>query len=251
MTQSSLEKSRSDRRVLKPIFRLAERAMTFPAMITDVHALASDLVRVTLEAEQFRDGLWQPGDKIDVEIAQLSYRAYTPSAVDARLGRLEIMVFDHGQGAGSRRLCTSKAGETLRVRGPKSSTRLSAEPGTLAFFGDETSFGLLVARKSQDPDFRGAGSFIEASSPSRLAPTLAALDLERTHILQRTNSAAPLAGVTRQLSTFLEKAPERQAILTGRAHAIQTIRKQLLAQGICKSTLISHAFWAEGKTALG
>lgn len=251
MLQSSPEHSRSDRRILKPVFRLAERAMTYPVTVTRVSALALDLAQVTLQAEQFRDAAWQPGDKIDVEVAELSYRAYTPSAVNRRLGHLEILVFDHGHGSGSRRLCASQPGETLRVRGPKPSTLMDGQPGTLFLAGDETSLGLLVARKSQDPEFTGAHALIEATAPSSLTPVLAKLGLEATTLLKRASSEAHLTSAVQQVSAFLENRPDRKAILTGQAASIQSIRRQLLAQGICKSNLVSHAFWAQGKIALG
>lgn len=251
MVHSSPDPSGSKRRALTPIFTLAERAMTHPATITDLRALAPEFVQVTLQADQFRNAPWQPGDKIDAEVAPLSYRAYTPCCIDRRSGLLKIVVFDHGKCAGSRRLSISRAGEIIRVRGPKSSTPMLAADGNLSLFGDETSIGLLAARQSQCPDFRGDGSVIETSVPGALGQALTKLALDRATVVPHAGDNAHLPGVARQIFEFLGKEPGRKVILTGQANSIQIIRKHLLSQGACKSRIASHAFWAKGKIALG
>lgn len=251
MVQPSPETNRLDRRALKPIFKLAERAMTYPARITKVVALGPDLARVTLHASQLCEAEWQPGDKLDVEVAQLSYRAYTPCLIDPHMGLAEILVFDHGQSAGSRRLCAARAGETVRIRGPKTSTPLSGQAGAVSFFGDETSIGLLVAHKYQDPCFVGAGAWIEASSAQSIGAVLNQLDLAKATLLQRAPSASHLERAADQIFRGMTDDPCRSVVLTGQASSIQSVRKHLLARGIHKSRIITHAFWAEGKVALG
>ncbi len=233
------------------VLGLAELAMTRPVTLVKSAALAPNLHVLTLASDHFSDVHWEPGQKVDVQIGKLAYRAYTPCRLDKVKGELDLLVFRHGQGPGSQRLCELPIGETLRLRGPKDSTNINELTGKLAIFGDETSIALMIAHQAQDPEFDGQDSILETNAASPLRQTLKTLGLGKTIVMTRQELDEHLNVAASTFSGFLDKAAENQVVLSGRAASVQMLRKKLISFGIQKSKLITHAFWAEGKVALG
>lgn len=236
---------------LTPIVKLLEQTVTAEARVSHADRVAGKFVSFSLESSAFRAPRWQPGDKVDFQIGALSYRAYTPVRVDSDTGRMELLVYLHGHSPGARRVSLLRGGETVRIYGPRRSTTLSAAPERLGIFGDETSLALMAARQVQDTGFDGAACIVETDDPETTGQILGALGLGQAQLHQRRQDGGHLKAAGSRALSWLREQADRQMLLTGRARSIQALRKALLAGDVGKDRIQTHAFWADGKTALG
>lgn len=246
-----LPPQRSRSRAMTHVLSAAERIMTYPVTAISSAPVVPDLYHVQLSSERFADLAWQPGDKVDVQVGDLDYRAYTPWRIDRSLRIMDLLVFRHGNGRGSERLCRLEAGEALRLRGPKQSTVLDHPACRLFFFGDESSIGALLAHKSQDPEFRGEGSVLETFRQPWLCEALMRLELDACRVVAGVEGGDHLDPIARTFVQHLQSDARARLIATGRAGSIARLKKRLRAAQISGARVETHAFWAEGKMGLG
>lgn len=244
-------RSKSRLATLRPVVNILERAITEEATILSVTCMAEKFVWLSLTSDAFGTPCWEAGDKVDFQIDALSYRSYTPVNMDVKKEQMDLLIYLHGASQGTKAISRLKRGETVRIYGPRRSTKLATPPSCLAIFGDETSLALMAARKTQDPAFDGADCLIETDDPLITGQMAAHLGLQKALLFQRTDESHHLNAASTHAQQWLAEKTERKILLTGRAHSIQHMRKALLTSGIDKHRLESHAFWADGKTALG
>ncbi|SNZ21262.1 siderophore-interacting protein [Cohaesibacter gelatinilyticus] len=253
MQQSMQSSARSKSRLvsLRPVVNMLERVITEEARILNASIKAEKFVSLSLVSDAFTAPSWEPGDKVDFQIDALSYRSYTPVRMDVQKGQMDLLIYLHGDSPATRCVSRLKRGEMVRIYGPRRSTRLGALPSCLSIFGDETSLALMAARKAQNLDFCGAECLVETDDVPSSTQMLDMLGLKDAKLFQRSKDSEHLKEMALQAHRWLSEKTERQILLTGRAHSIQFLRKALIASGIDKSRIESHAFWADGKTALG
>jgi NADPH-dependent ferric siderophore reductase len=132
-----------------------------PAMIADfveprfarkcrvdaVEWLAPTLRRIRLAGPALADLGVLPGQEVQFRVDATAFLHYTPSAYD-RTGALEMLVFLHHRGPGSRWCEQLVEGRTVSLLGPGGRFRL-ADARTHVFLGDETCLGLFAALSAQ------------------------------------------------------------------------------------------------------
>lgn len=127
----SLNPERSDCTILNrethfPIGAPTSRAITRPARVSEVHGEAADVLRLVLEDPQGRDlPDWTPGAHIDVRIGDFE-RKYSLCGEGNDRKRMEIAILRDPAGSGGSAYIHDvvRAGDMLRIRGPKNHFQL-------------------------------------------------------------------------------------------------------------------------------
>lgn len=235
----------------KPPGRLNQALRRFlmkRATVVAVEPLADRFGLITLEGEALTGAHWTPGQKIQIAMGSgFLARTYTPMNWDSSLGRTRILGYAHGEGPGSSWLRRLEPGVECDIFGPRASLDVAGLTGPLAVFGDETSLGLAHALASQRRD--GALScFFEVGDVDNAKPVVARLGLPDGALLARTSDDAHLAAMAASLTRLA--ATGATFILTGRAVAIQELRRALKHHGIAPARVAAKAYWAPGKVGL-
>jgi ferric-chelate reductase (NADPH) len=246
MAQGTLSRS-----PIASIIGAVERVATYPVELCEACDFSGRFRHLVFAAKRLRSISWIPGQKVDVQLGTLSYRAYTPMVVDKLSGRLELLVYTHGLGPAARMLAELELRAQVRMFGPRSSTYLTGFVPSVRAFGDETSVALLAAQRTVDSKFSGKGCFLESDAPEPLQAVLAYLGLHDTTIVQRKADGTHLNLVADCLRESLLRVPDQKILLTGRAISIQTVQRALRSAASTKGQIIARAFWADGKVALG
>ena len=215
------------------IFRIAQ--------VVEVSAPAPSFRRITLAGDALRDVGWQPGDKLQVFLSGVGTRAYTPMLWDAALGRTALLVYVHGASPGAAWARDAAVGDRVQLFGPRRSIATDGQTSILVF-GDETSIGLVCAL-SQARDGAQVSAVLEASRPAEAESALRTLGVE-ARLVQRTASDQHLSEVGEHLRSALRAQPGALLVMTGRARAIQSLKRVLGAKAATK------AYWAPGKVGL-
>lgn len=217
------------------------------ATILRADALGPRFRRLVLRGPELAGVTWTPGDKLQVFLPGVGTRTYTPTRWDGSAGETELIAFLHGQGPGARWASDVQVGDTVQVFGPRGSLVVG---GSSVVVGDETSLGLVCA---QGPEPRAV---LEVTSPSDVQAALDALELSGITLVERAaddaHGPALVDAVARALAEPSPAGHARAAELvsSGRAAAIQIVRRGLKARGIDLGRGRTKAYWAPGKTGL-
>ncbi|MBW7969733.1 siderophore-interacting protein [Bradyrhizobium sp. BR 10289] len=219
-----------------------------PARVTSVETLSPRFRLIALESEALKDVVWTAGQKVQVAMgAGLSARTYTPMSWDTAHGRTRLLAFTHGDGPGSRWASGLRDGDTCQFFGPRRSLDLAGLMPPVVLFGDETSFGLAAALRS-NLHAGGALHMFEATEIVEARHVLEAIHLNEARLIARNAGDAHLATVEAE---FLRLAANgAQFVLTGKASSIQRVSRTLKAAGVASSRIKAKAYWAPGKTGL-
>jgi NADPH-dependent ferric siderophore reductase len=221
------------------------RVVLREARVAEVRDLGLRMYAIDLRGDALRGATWTAGDKLQVLLPTRDVRTYTPIAWDAQRGGATLVAFDHGEGPGAAWTRMVMAGDALRFVGPQRSVQRGARP--LVVFGDETSFATAVALARAEPAQPLAGVF-EVVDAAR-ASVLAALGVDSATVLERTADDAHLAHAAAAITRALERHPGAELLLTGRGHAIQSIRSRLRTSRARERGRVKP-YWALGKTGL-
>ena len=228
------------------IERVVTRVLMRAVRVSAVETPQSDFRLISLQGESLRQCAWLPGDKIQLKLdGGLHTRTYTPFEHDPRAGRMRIVAYCHGRGPGSDWARAAHAGEARALFGPRASLNLQNLASCTVLFGDETSFGLAAALQGEEPGLR---CVFEVAAPAQARPVLEALGVEHARLIERRGDDAHL---DEPLDAIRRSAELRTSfVLTGRAPAIQRLRRALKAQGIDGAQLRSKPYWAPGRSGL-
>ena len=219
-----------------------------PARVAAVESLSPRFRLIALEGEALKDVAWTAGQKIQVAMgAGLSARTYTPMSWDTGRGKTCLLAFAHGDGPGSRWTSGLHEGATCQFFGPRRSLDLADLDAPVVLFGDETSFGLAAALRS-NLKAGGALHLFEASDVAEAKQALDAVSLGEARLIARSASDDHLATVEAEILRLA--ASGAQFVLTGKASSIQRIGRALKAAGVAPSRIRAKAYWAAGKTGL-
>jgi ferric-chelate reductase (NADPH) len=230
-------------RIERALIRLLMR----PSTVVAVEALSPHFRLVDLAGDALKGVAWSPGQKLQIMLNGLrTARTYTPMCWDEREGRTRLLAWSHGEGPGSQWAETVTQGDPCQFFGPRRSLDVSGLAGPLVLFGDETSFALAAAL-SQTRD-HALHLLFEVSDIQECEPVLQALGLGHAVLVERTADDGHLSSLDDRLRHVAHG--NAGVVLTGRAPAIQSMRRTLKVVGIGSSRIRTKAYWAPGNVGL-
>jgi len=211
--------------------------------------LSESFERVDFVSEALRGARFSAGDKLQI-MSDGGPRTYTPFAFDATAGTLSVLIYFHGDGPSRRWGQSLLEGARAHALGPRGSLALASETGSIALFGDETSFGLARALFEARGSASGLGFAFEVSDAAQSQRALEALAVPNVTLVQRSAGDAHLPELEGRLRTIVARDAATRLVLTGNASSIQTLRKRLKAEPIAHAGQLVKAYWAPGKRGL-
>jgi ferric-chelate reductase (NADPH) len=227
-----------------------ERLFFRQLIVAEVTDLAGHFRLIDFSGEALRDVAWVPGQKVQFHLGNLTTRTYTPINWDSTAGRMQTLMFLHGNGPGSAWAASLKKGDACQFLGPRSSLNFFDIKGPVMFFGDETSVGAAAALRAATNPEHDQHFVFEVSSIIETQDVIARMELQRVTLIKRQSQNTHLEAVEAFLETNGSKLGLPQWVFTGKAQSIQTIRKALNARRMLMSALKVKAYWATGKTGL-
>lgn len=206
-----------------------------------VERTSPNIVRVVVEGEPIKSAIWNPGDKVKVDVGGGELRSYTPSRVDLQAGTFEFFAVLYGQGAGAAFANRVQPGDLIRYFGPKGSLKFPEQkPQWAVFFGDESTIGV-------------AKSCLSALAPE--VNTLGALEIDDDDMGGVSSLGLPLELLPRSgergqvlvdhLATLdLPRDKPGVVWLSGEATSVLALRQAILDRGITKDQLSLKAYWS-------
>ena len=229
------------------------RLMAGAVQVDAVHALSPRFRLLSLRGAALRVREHVPGDKLQVRVAGMAFRTYTPLRRGAGDDTLELLAHVHGPGPAARWLDGVAPGDACHVLGPRRSLDLAAIDRSTVFFGDETSLALALALCTTALGGLDTHFIFETGD---VAETRALLDtlghgmLRHAWLLERRADDGHLAEVESALLRYAKADAWRQYVLTGRAAALQRATGALRRAGARPSQMLVKAYWAPGKTGM-
>ena len=224
--------------VSRPLFRTVR--------VVEVEEL-TDRVRlvslVGLEA-----GSWRPGDKVQVRMAGLTTRTYTPVAAPAGADGLRLVGFVHGDGPGARWVRGLEPGAEAAVFGPRRSLDCSGLEGRVVVVGDETSVGLVAAVAGVAAT--EVEAILEATDPDDVRAPAARLGLAEAQVVVRVDDGAHRPVLAGLVAERLGDGDDVTLVVSGDAATVAAVRRHLKEVGVRPARTLAKAYWAEGRRGL-
>lgn len=217
--------------------------------VTRVTRLSEHFERIDFVGDALRGARFCTGDKLQLAFED-GPRTYTPFSFDGARGALSTLVYLHGDGPSARWATRVTEGDRAFAFGPRSSLRLSPEPGRIALFGDETSFGLARSLREARSEPSELSCVFEVSHARESRTVLDALELPDAELVERQGGEAQLAQVEARLRASLARDAGARLVLTGKAQSIQTLRTRLRAEPAARAEQLVKAYWSPGKRGL-
>ena len=228
-----------------------------PASVASVRALSVRLRLVTLRSPAFRTLVAAPGDKLQLRVAGMSFRTYTPLRLTGDADALDFVGCLHGGATPAAKwLADARAGDACHVRGPRRSMDLAAIRQSTVFFGDETAIGLAAALCTLPLGGLDTHFVLEvddADDTRRALGALAGLGLDRlrqAQLVQRRVDGAHLDEVEEIFARLAGADAFRHFVLAGHARSIQRLVRVLRHAGVAPARMLAKAYWAPGKVGL-
>jgi len=205
--------------------------------IVEVEWLSASLRRIVWSEPQTPE--LRVGDKIKVHVGEGAMRSYTPSAIDAVNGRLEMIAHVHGHGVGSDWARDLGVGDTITYMGPAKSFVLGDNPAPWAvFYGDETAIGLAKVLVSHSGVERILGA-IELEEASQGVVEASGLELDEV-----TKHEGGETGLVAHLEALEFPEGRGEFWLSGEASSILALRESILNMGVGRDQIRLKAYWS-------
>lgn len=193
----------------------------------------------------------QPGQEFSFRFGDsfiTSSRHYSVRRFDRARGTLELLVFLHGHGPGSRWAEWLRPGDTVHLWGPGGNLVARPEPSFHLFVGDETALGAfsgIVETLPKTADVLGVIT-IDAGNDA----IVRAAGLTFVAVPRHTDGDPD-----RRMLSLLERwnlpSHDAAAYVAGRAQTVSAVRQLLVrTHGWSKDRIAIRAFWSEGKAGL-
>jgi len=221
--------------------------------VAAVHALSPRFRLVSLRSEALRRVAHVPGDKVQVRVAGMAWRTFTPFRLGEGDDALEVLGYVRDAGPAGGWLSAVAPGDRCHVLGPRRSMDLAAIDRSTVFVGDETSLGLALALCGTPLGGLDTHFIFEVEDVAEVRSVLEAMGrgmLQHAWLLQRRSDGAHLVEVEAALARYAGADSFRQYVLSGRSPTIQRLQRVLRAAGARASQILSKAHWAPGKAAL-
>jgi len=225
--------------VSRPLFRAAR--------VDRVEDLTPRVRLASFTAEGLAPGSWRPGDKVQVRMAGLTTRTYTPIATEGGADGFRIVGFVHGDGPGAGWVRGLEPGVEVAVFGPRRSIDCSRLEGRVVVVGDETSVGLAAA-------VAGVGGAIvetlfEATDPDDVRVPAERLGLGVDEVVARQGGGAHLPALVELVAERLAGG-DATLVVSGDAATVAAVRRHLKDTGVRPARTLAKAYWAEGRRGL-
>lgn len=222
----------------KAIRGAAARTLGKSGRVTQLQWVSERVLRVGIEGRAFGGRGFEPGVKIKIHVGDGQLRSYTPAAVDAAAGSMDLVVHVHGESAAGAWARALKVGDDVHFVGPASS--MPGPDGPVpwaAFYGDETALGLAEAiLAALEPDTPVLGA-IEAAPEDCAAIEALPLDAVIRGDSHGDALVAHLADAT---------LPQGPGVvwLSGEASSVLALRQALLDRGLVRKQLRIKPYWS-------
>lgn len=229
------------------------RLMTQATRVDAVHVLSPRFRLLSLRHDVPGRVPHRPGDKVQLRIARMAFRTFTPFRLDAAEGAFGLLGYAHGGTPASRWLQSVAPGDRCHVRGPRRSMDLAAIDRSTVFVGDETSLGLALALCGTPLGGVDTHFIFEVSDAAEVRSVLQALGhgmLQHAWLVERRADGTHLAEVETALARYAGADSFRQYVLSGHSATIQRLQRSLRGAGAKPSQMFVKAYWAAGKIAL-
>ena len=229
------------------VMKAVRRWMMRSSRVSAVTSLSDRFRVIELRGDALRGVPWTPGDKIQVAIGSgFTRRTYTPISWDAATGSVSLVVYLHGNGAGSQWASDVKIGDRCDFSGPRRSLDVGALTRETLLFGDETSFALAAACSGAQP--RETQYLFEVEDTIAAQAVIDRLGLRSADVIARQPDSGHYDAISQKLTHFV--MDDADVILTGQASTIRHLHHTLKRAGLPASRLRVKAYWAQGKTGL-
>lgn len=227
------------------------------ARVTHVERASSRARLIGLADPSLEDLDWTPGQHVRVlvtgplnglgDLLRTTLRTYSIWSREA--DRIELCIFEHGDGPGTQWARTVQAGDEVSFRRPEG--RLVLDPGAPyhLFVGEETATVPFGAMLRALPDGSEAYAVLEAQDASaRLAlPGEAQVDW----VDRGEEPAAESAALVKALSAASLPDAPGIAYVAGEARTCQAVRTHLVRErGWPRRSVIVKPFWTPGKRGM-
>jgi ferric-chelate reductase (NADPH) len=192
-------------------------------------------------------GSWRPGDKVQVRMAGLTTRTYTPVAAEAGADGFRIVGFVHGDGPGARWVRGLELGVQAAVFGPRRSLDCSGLTGRVVAVGDETSVGLVAAVAGVAAT--DVEAIFEATDPEDVLVPAERLGLPAPQVVRRHDGGAHRAALAERVAEQLGDG-DATVVISGDAATVAAVRRHLKEVGVRPARTLAKAYWAEGRRGL-
>jgi ferric-chelate reductase (NADPH) len=232
----------------RAILGMVGTRITAPARVEAVEAVSEHFRLIELVAEDLKSAVWQPAARIQIDTGDWEMRTYTPLSIDAASGRVRVLAFVHGDGAGSTWAGSVKPGDATHFTGPRRSLDLRGVSEPTVFFGDETSLAAARTLQAHLASDKATRLVFEVSSVTEALVVARRLELRDHRFFERRQGDAHLPEVVRALQGSLDEIAAKHLVMTGNGRSVQAIRKSLRpGPGVKHHT---KAYWVPGKSAL-
>ena len=193
---------------------------------------------ITIKGQALKKAQWIPGQKIQVQLKGDEMRSYTPTSWDESSGVMQTLVYMHGKGPGALWARDAKALDKVVVLGPKSSLKIDEAIKNVLFFGDETTFGLAYALKTNRSELN-FHFFFECNDISESALALKKFNLSDA----KTFGLNQMDNVANELKASFVHNGETKIILSGKQQSIVALRERLYAMDIPREYIDKKVYW--------
>jgi NADPH-dependent ferric siderophore reductase len=199
--------------------------------------------RLVLGGAELRNVRWTPGDKLQIFLPGVGTRTYTPLRWDSNAGETELVAYLHGDAPGAQWARSVQPGASVQAFGPRGSLEVGG-PVPAVVFGDETSLGLALANGA------AAATVLEVDDASAVQPALDVFGFQGAMLVPRQRDDAHIEAIADALLEALRAREGARLVFSGRAAAIQGVRKALKRRGVNLAGAKAKAYWAPGKVGL-
>lgn len=222
----------------------AFRKMYHPVKITEVEYLYPQLKRVRLEGDLYHTK-FTPGNVIEFRVTPTDYRHYTPSFYNKENGVCEVLFYIHDKGVGSEWASKLKTGMEITLLGPGGKLAYQKDYIHQVVFGDETSFGLMQCMQQESKRLQQEFYALMESNDEninwiKVLPSDVKIESVQNCLANPAEFAIKF--LEEKEWKFWQSLSQTCFYLTGRAKAIQAVRKWLLTQGIAMKQIKTEPY---------
>jgi ferric-chelate reductase (NADPH) len=232
----------------RAILGMVGSRITARARVEAVEAVTDHFRLIDIVADDLKSAVWQPAAKIQIDTGNWEMRTYTPLSIDAASGRVRVLAFVHGNGAGSTWARSAKPGDATHIKGPRGSLDLRGLAEPTVFFGDETSFAAARTLEAHLASKRATRLVFEVSSVTEALAVARRLELHDYQFFERREGDAHTPDVVRAVRGALDEIAAPHLVMTGNGLSIRAIRAALRSRG--RVEYHTRAYWVPGKAAL-
>jgi NADPH-dependent ferric siderophore reductase len=229
------------------------KLLAHETVVDAVHVLSPHFRVVSLRGDAARPLAFAPGDKVQVRVAGMAFRTFTPFRWGEGDDTLELLGWMHGNAPAASWLGAVAPGDPCHVLGPRRSMNLEAIDRSTVFVGDETSLALALALCGTPLGGLDTHFIFEVGDAVEVRGVLDALGrgmLQHAWLVERRADGSHLVGVEATLARYAAADSFRQYVLSGQSLTIQRLQRVLKGAGAKPSQILAKAYWAPGKVAL-